>query len=447
MSHMRMNRVLATIAGFIVLAGLSIVTVGHDAALALISREVTVEPEPQATPEPTWTWADAILDATNMLDDVQLNVGAKEIPYTEQRFSLRNGTISVTDKTLSDPERQIALVLLNTKTGELVRVDVTQRGGELITPPEWPISIVPRASGIIWNAWNTMYHAPEPYVVVMNLWPEPKGSGAARTIDYTLYTPYSAGLHNAETIGLGTQRDMGNVTQALATLRTRGVYSRAFPGVLLADVAALKPEFFERLPLIEHTDYGEFVLNPQQALERVLVIIGTNGQRAFAYTGSGAGARGLYQYTEPTWNTIRDFYAAARLPVYGDGVRDPLASAMAAILLYDNNLKLLIEKFGQGIVNDPHLEEYLAAAYNGRPAHVVDSLKAVFKQYPNGTDDWGVYLKDETDQYIAKIREIKRLGYIGSTASQKRARKESEPYEHFVASRQYKNPQGEGIFV
>ena len=58
---------------------------------------------------------------------------------------------------------------------------------------------------------------------------------------------------------------------------------------------------------------------------------------------------------------------------------------LPVILLHDYNLSGLIKKFGEKILADPRLEEYLAAAYNGKPDWVHNSLRATISK---GLPDW-----------------------------------------------------------
>lgn len=381
---------------------------------ALLEREINIQSfVSKLSSEPSWTYADKIKEAEALLADTELYVGDKDITYYEERFSYTTGKISKTKKRFSTPEREIALVLLNTETGKLKKVIITKRGEELIAPSEFPISVVPRTNGIMWNYWNTMYEAPAPYMVILNKWPQEEGRGKKRKIEYIVYAPYSSDLHRPELIESGRGYLQDIIVQAMTTLRTRGVYSRAFTDMLVSDTPALKSEYFERLPIIEHTDLGEFMADPLAASQRVLILFGANGSKAFAYTGSNAGACGAFQYTHGTWDLIRKRYPTAQLPDFDTGSIDHVSSAMAAILLYDDNLKRLIVTFGEKIADDPRLEEYLAASYNGNPNHVLSSLRStIAKQLEN----WGIRLKSETKGYLVKIRELRKLDLFKGTA-------------------------------
>lgn len=390
----------------------------RDAQFALLEREINIQPSVVSKPpsKPSWTYADKIKEAELLLADTGLYVGSKNITYYEERFSYSNGKISKTKKKFSTPEREIAIVLLNNETGELKKGIITKRGEKLIAPPELPVTIVPRTNGIVWNYWNTMYEAPSPYIVLLNKWPQEEGKGKKRKIEYMTYSPYSSDLHKPELIESGRGYLQNVIVQAMTTLRTRGVRSRAFTDSLVSDVQALKTEYFERLPIIEHTDLGEFVSGPLMASQRVLVLFGANKSRAFAYTGSNAGARGAFQYTRGTWDLIRKTYPAAKLPNFDTGSVDHVSSAMAAILLYDDNLRRLTTTFGEKIADDPRLEEYLAASYNGNPNHVLNSLRStIAKQLEN----WGIRLKSETNGYLAKIRELRKLDLFKNTVESK----------------------------
>jgi hypothetical protein len=303
----------------------------------------TIEVKNSPTPEeakPTWTYREKIAEAEKMLEGVGLYVGNELITYYEDR---RSTTGSVTKKQLEDPEMEIALVILNKKTGDLKLVKIRQRGAELISPPEHKVSIRYRLNGIGWNAWNTDYNVGDDYVVIRNKYPvvaskvvkerKKNSKGAYVTtskkviekVEFFNYSPYSDALHVPELVEAGKQDIKKLVADAYDILQAKGVKSSAYSGQLISDVAILKPEFFEILPLIEHADLTEFKIDPLRTTERVLVIFGANPGVAFSRTGSVAGARGPLQYTKVTYDAMRKKYPAAGIePDFQKGTSDHL---------------------------------------------------------------------------------------------------------------------------
>ena len=73
-----------------------------------------------------------IIEAKNLLKDVVLTVGEKPIAYTETRYMLVNGKLAPTIKSFKEPEKQIALAVLNTSSGQIQIVTIIKRGVELV---------------------------------------------------------------------------------------------------------------------------------------------------------------------------------------------------------------------------------------------------------------------------------------------------------------------------
>jgi hypothetical protein len=124
-----------------------------------------LSPVTSTTPLPTVRTCDRLKQidsAESLLAPVELFVGTKEYRYTEKRA----GSVSV----FKDPEKQIALELLNTEDCSLSQVIITKRGDALIAPPGYDIEVVARVNGIRWNNWATEYrvNSPEGLTVMAN---------------------------------------------------------------------------------------------------------------------------------------------------------------------------------------------------------------------------------------------------------------------------------------
>ncbi len=404
----------------------------HAQALTMPKNTFEVQgPEPSQTPSPSvseWTYQEKIKEGLALIEKNKpvLKVGVNDIIFYERRIIQNNGLVSIAKKQMHEPERDVALVLLNTGTGKLNMITINEKGDKLSPPPGYKIAFVERTNGIKKNVWNTQRTVIEPSdtIVLLNVWPHfvtktvPRSiktkNGKTKTIYETkktvenvVYSPYGDGLHVPELIEAGREHRASDVQTAFDFLRKRGVMSRAFPSKLLADVDVLRPEFFERLPLLEQTDYAEFLFDPKKALERVDVIIGANGDNAYAPSCSHAGACGYVQFTRGTYMAMDRKYPSARLMKdFETGAGDHINSTMAAILLFDYNLVGYLDEFGQSILNDPdQLEEILDSSYNGNPVHAHRSLNASILQ---GLDDWITkYLRPETKGYMVKLRYIR----------------------------------------
>lgn len=386
------------------------------------SQEQTV---PTETPQPTPLIPSKLDEGDDLLKAIPLKVGTKDIPYIETRLSRDGEKITVKNKKLAEPEKEIALKLLDLETERVEIIKITKRGAELISPPGYQIKLVERPSGIRWNKWNTAYRVVEPHhnVVLKNKYPEiayetvkervknkagrwVTVSRKKRVIKEIIYSPYSEDLHTVELVEDGARYIKDKVAEAKMVLATRAVQSKAYPGQLVTEAKALRPAMFARLPLMEQSDFGEFLLNPKMTYERVQVILALNPGIAYGHTCSKAEACGWVQFTEKTYQkVVRKNYPEAQLIAdFKTGAADHLNSMMAAILLYDYNLRSFMTSHGNDIINDPErLAELLAGAYNGGTARVTSSLKAAIGKH---LPDWTGKLELETKGFIAKHRYL-----------------------------------------
>lgn len=399
-------------------------------AFEIPSRTILVSNQLAGTViKPTWSYLDKLQEAKDMVasSSFNLKVGKKDIIYYENRITRDNkgNVLSTHSKKLTDPEREILLFVLDLEDGDIDQVKITERGNDIISTSSYQIENVQRPNGITNNAWNTCRRIikPENKAIILNVWPHyvTKKVPIVRTdkrgkkttvyqnkevIENVVYAPYCDQIHLPEFVEKGRSYRKSIAYEAYKILADRKIMSRAFPGVLISDVGYLKPEYFERLPLVEHMDFGEFSLNSRKSAERVDVILGTNLDQAYNLTCSNKSACGWLQYTQRTWNSMRSKYPEAKLSDFQSGVKDHTNSMVAAILLHDNNLQAAIKEFGHNILRDPdQLEEMLAANYNGGTIRPHKALKAsILKQL----QDWLVSpMRAETKQYIEKLRFIR----------------------------------------
>lgn len=396
-----------------------------DAQESLISNTILIENEillPSVSSQ-SWTLVEKLDEKEDELSAMPLWLGTKVLKFYENRVS---GNGNVTRKKLEDEERDVALKILNVQSGEVriikIRIAITSKNGlSIINPSGYKIELATRSNGIQWNKWNSMYKITEPesWIVIKNKYPEWKTEKGKKIIEERIYVPYSLGIHQPEIIEAGREHLRLISQKAFEELTINYVYSRAIPNQLVANISGFSQMMFSRLPLIEGMDFSEFLTDPQISYERVLVLIGSNKGKAYYWTESSAGARGWLQYTPKTYKEIRKLYPAAKLlSDHKTGASDHVNSMKAAILLHDYNLERLVKKFGEKILADPRLEEYLAAAYNGNPDWVHNSLKATISR---GLSDWVNTLsatrkdslgglRNETKGYIEKIRYLQEKG-------------------------------------
>lgn len=433
-------------------------------AQVLPSRIIEFENTP-LPPSKVWSLVEKMDENDDLLRNLPLNVSTKSLDFYENRITQSGDKIFISRKKITEHNKDIGMKIMNTDTGEVrvikVSIKVQKDGIELISPSGYKIDILERASGIRWNRWNTLYKivSPQGWLVLKNKYPNVNEktqkvtikdkAGKKRTISkkfYTVeefvYSPYSGELHTPELVEAGREYLKSVIKVAMTDLKGNQVPSRTVMGQLVADIPSLSPDFFAHLPILEHTDFGEFLsgcLNgdydqsetcldsKQKSVERVLVLIGANKEVAFQKTGSKAGALGWVQFTDikgrgkngklidGTYTTIRKAYPSAKLITdFETGAGDHLNSMKAAILLYDYNLDYFTRKYGNKILDDPRLEEYLAAAYNGGPSRTSASLKASIAA---NLSDWVDSLSSkkgglasETKGYMTKIRYLNEQG-------------------------------------
>lgn len=417
----------------------------HAAVLDILpSRSIDIEPSISPALSSTGTYSWNILDKLTEKDDelskVSVSIGPQEMVYYENRISVlsygtqgeclkkhgvwdevHNLCKSITRKRLLDKERTIGLKLLNVETGSVevikAQTKITKDGVNIIAPEGYQIETVERPNGIRWNYWNTMYKvtAPTDMTVIKNFFPREETAISSRVVKGKvvrktkrvvtglLYVPYGEYLDQDVVVAEGKNYIKAVVLRAFANLRERDVKSKFF-NQPVADIEALSPRFFERLPLLEQSDLTEFKIDPARTARRVLILIGANKEIAFAPTCNRASACGWIQFTPRTYSSIRRANPAAKLATdFKKGAADHVNVMMAAILLHQTNLVELVRRYGGGIMDDPHLEEYLAAAYNGAPRWVHQSLNATLGK---AISDWTKHLRSETHGFMYKLRYL-----------------------------------------
>jgi hypothetical protein len=208
--------------------------------------------------------------------------------------------------------------------------------------------------------------------------------GPGELVIEAVYTPYSGEIKTEEVIKRGIDVQNGFIEKAYSHLRDRGVQSRAFPGRRVVDV--IPKDILRVLLLNEHIDPGEFKsAGATKALvERVLTIIGTNRETAYAYSISPAGARGLVQMMPSTYSLLLSRYSSAGLKSsFAAAVVDPVNAVMAQVLLCDSDWEAIRARTD---LPAERVGPYLAAAYNGGVGRVLTVLSNDEMEWMEGPD-------------------------------------------------------------
>jgi hypothetical protein len=196
--------------------------------------------------------------------------------------------------------------------------------------------------------------------------------GTDEPVIEAVYTPYSGEIKTEEVIKKGVEVQEHFIRKAYAKLADRKVLSQAFAGQKVVDVIPV--EVLQVLLVNEHIDPGEFrtVGLTQALVERVLTVIATNEEKAYAYSVSRAGARGLVQMIPSTYALIANKYPTAGLMRdFSRGMADPVNAIMAQVLLCDADWQTIRTRSD---IPAERIGPYLAAAYNGGVGRVLSIL-------------------------------------------------------------------------
>jgi hypothetical protein len=214
-------------------------------------------------------------------------------------------------------------------------------------------------------------------------------------IEDAVYVPYSEEMNTPEMRRRGMAYLRSVVAEARNRLRESRVKSKAYPGKLVADIVPADVPL--TIAMIEHIDPDDFnacqkTKKPITPLiDKVLVTLALNGEEAYRFCGSRAGARGLFQFTLPTYNLIHKRYPGASLcPDFVRGTTSHINAAMASFLLFDSDLDTLDRARLNYFRKRPELRRlFIAASYNGGSSRAARNR-----------------LLSETKDYIRKFRAV-----------------------------------------
>ena len=255
------------------------------------------------------------------------------------------------------------VLVVGQKTGPLtaVRMDETGKNdqGFAIT---WAVD----------NFINTRFRVtkPEGYIVFAQRRPV-RVKGSYQEAAYTAYSPELDTL-KMRTAGMDYLRHLQRL--AYDRINDHDVRSRVAPSVTVAE--RIPTGMVVRLMITEHVDplHMKYV-GIEQCIHEVLITIAANKSRAYAYSKSSAGARGLAQFIEDSYQMVRANYPKALLePNFELGMTDLRNAVLASVLLLDLELTHLPQSYLAKITNSSQqLADFLAAGYNRNPAHVAQT--------------------------------------------------------------------------
>ena len=193
---------------------------------------------------------------------------------------------------------------------------------------------------------------------------------------------YEEGVYTAYSPELDTQkmRDAGldylRHLQRLAynRIQDHDVRSHVAPNETVAD--KIPTSMVLRLMITEHIDTLHMrKVGIEQCIHEVLVTIAANQAHAYAYARSSAGALGLPQFMESSYQMVRDNYPKALLePDFDRGMTDLHNAVLASVLLLDLELTSLPRDTLKKITDSSQqFAAFLAAGYNRNPVRVVQT--------------------------------------------------------------------------
>jgi hypothetical protein len=297
--------------------------------------------------------------------------------------------------------REMALAVMNAE-GDIQTVRAIKRDSvfEVLTPG-FVIS-VRRENGI--NTDFACISPPGGKVLAIKYPVSNEGNrfGPGDTEIEAVYTPYSGEIKTEEVIRRGMEVQDEFIKRAYTHLADRGIMSRAFPGRRVVDV--IPADVLRVLLMNEHIDPGEFKSEglTRSLVERVLIVIGTNRDKAYAYSVSSAGARGLVQMIPSTYSLIASRYPAAGLKSsFTQGMADPINAVVAQILLCDSDWQTIKTR---SHISAERIGPYLAAAYNGGVGRVLSILAHNETDWMDEPDANRKPMKTISERVAVKVR-------------------------------------------
>jgi hypothetical protein len=263
--------------------------------------------------------------------------------------------------------RFIWVLAVGRKTGPLTIVRMDEHGvndkGLVITSP-------------VDNFLNTKFHVAGPEGTIVFAQRRPVRAKNAKGWEEAIYTTYAPELDTRKMrdAGLDYLRHLQRL--AYNHIEDHDVRSKVDPQVTVAE--KIPTDMVLRLMITEHVDplHMKFV-GIEQCIHEVLVTVAANQGHAYAYARSSAGALGLPQFMEDSYQMVRANYPKALLePNFDLGMSNLRNAVLASVLLLDLELTHL-PPAALKVVTDSNVQfaAFLAAGYNRNPAHVVRTYR------------------------------------------------------------------------
>lgn len=220
-----------------------------------------------------------------------------------------------------------------------------------------------------------------------------------------VYVPYTSKLDTPEIRERGLKYLVRLVGQEQTSLRKDRVESRYFSERFVAEMSPA--DLVLVIQLTEHIRNANRFINGDdeirtQLLNRELTILGGNLEDAYGASISAAGAAGIGQWMETSWNRIQDAYTDANLPNADIGRFDHSAAVKATFCHLDEEWRPFSGEMRDYLGRNPRYHRMVfGAGYNAS----IDRVARAIKRHDS---KWKEALPSETKGYVEKIDWIHR---------------------------------------
>ena len=248
---------------------------------------------------------------------------------------------------------------------KIVRMDETGKNDQGLTIT-WPVD----------NFINTHFRVTQPdgLIVFAQRRPVHAQNGNQDGYQEAVYTAYAPELDTKTMRAAGMEYLRHLERLAYNRINDHDVRSHVAPKHTVAE--EIPRDMVLRLMITEHVDplHMKYV-GIEQCVHEVLFTIAANQGHAYAYARSSAGAMGLPQFMEDSYQMVRANYPSALLePNFSLGMTNLGNAVLASVLLLDLELTQLPQDYLKRFsASDQQLTAFLAAGYNRNPAHVVQT--------------------------------------------------------------------------
>ncbi len=298
-------------------------------------------------------------------------------------------------------DRFVWTLVVGKRTGPLTVVRMDQKGNN-----DKGLTITWRLD----NFLNTRFQVADGYIVFAQRRPvrvSKNGSGGGW--EPAVYTAYAPELDTAKMRAHGMEYLRLQERRSYNYLQSHDVRSRVAPKETVSET--IPRSMVLRLMITEHIDPARMkYVGIEQCIHEVLITVAANREKAYAYARSSAGALGIVQFIESSYQMVRTNYPSAPLePHFDTAMRDQRNAVMASVLHMDLQLAHLPADYLKRFTDSSyHLTAFLAAGYNRNVVRVVRTYRKT-RTFTGGdvsyenkmyvrVQDWvGSYLKRKYD--------------------------------------------------